>query len=272
MKIDVVVCTYNSEKYLDLCLKGIREVFDVNRLIVVDHHSKDATIAIAKTYDAEIYFETEGYAYALNVGISKTETPIFAIIDSDVALVNGRWVQLLFRKFDDPTIGGVGLKMFSNEPLWRQEYCAFYMRKKNFRDIRGGSWVNAYVIRKKAFGEDFHIPVSLKNANHLYMRDVILRNGFRTDSVDAGDSTHFYSEINKGFLMGEGERDYYGLKGFFQNVVRHSLLSPVKAVLPALAYGDVNVLLENTRYWFDYLKGYLKPERYKNYPKESGLV
>lgn len=262
MKIDVAVCTYNSEKYMDKCLEGIEQAFDVNNLIVVDHHSTDRTIEIAKSHGANIYFEDQGFAYALNLGIDKARTDIFAIIDSDVVLEKGRWVSLLSRKFDDPKIGGVGLRMFSDEPLWRKEYCAYYFHVKDFRQIRGGDWVNAYVIRKKALGPHFHIPNHLKSYNHIYMKDTIIRNGYKTSYVNV-DGTHYYDfHLNKGFWMGAGERSYFGLRNFPVIVVRRVLLSPVKAVPPAIAYDDPNVIFGNTSYWFDFLKGYLRPQKH----------
>jgi len=262
VKIDVAVCTYNSAKYLDACLNGIKQAFDVNNLIVVDHYSTDGTIEIAKRHSANIYFENQGFAYALNLAIQKAQTDIFAIIDSDVVLTKGQWVSQLFRKFENPKIGGVGLRMFSDEPLWRKEYCAYYFHVKDFRQIMSGSWVNAYIIRKKALGSNFHIPNHLKSYNHIYMKDMIIRNGYKTDSVNT-DATHYYDfHLNKGFWMGAGERSYYGLKGFLAIIFRRVLLSPVKAVLPAIAYDDPNVIFGNTRYWFDFLKGYLRPQKH----------
>lgn len=261
MKIDVVVRTYNSAKYLDACFSGIKHVFDVNDLIVVDHNSTDETIAIAKRYDASIYNENQGIAYALDLGISKVHTDIFAVIDSDVVLIKGQWVDLLFRKFNNPKIGGIGLRMFSDEPLWRKKYCAYYFRVKDFRDIKSGTWVNGYVIRKKTLGPHFHIPNNV-GFEHIYTKDAIIRNGYETDFVDT-DGTHYYDfPVNKGFFMGAAERNYYGPKSLFMVVFRRVVLSPFKAILPAISYNDTNVILGNTKYWFDYLKGYLNPRKY----------
>jgi glycosyltransferase involved in cell wall biosynthesis len=263
MKIDVVVRTYNSGKYLDACLKGIREAFNVNRLIVIDHHSTDETISIAKKYDATIYYESQGIGYALGLGISKAETSIFAVIDSDVVLVKGKWVDSLYRKFDNPRIGGVGLRMFSDEPLWRKEYCAYYFRVKDFEGIKSGEWVNAYIIRKKALGRHFHIPDYLRSYEHVYLKDSIIRNGYEIDFVDADGGTHYYDfSGNDGFYLGAGDRLYNGLSNLLRTIFRQALLSPLKSVLPAIAYSDANVILGNTKYWFDYLKGYLDPEEY----------
>lgn len=64
MKIDVAVCTYQSEKYLDECLTSIEKAIPLNRLIIIDHHSTDKTIEIARRHNAEIHFENVGLGYA----------------------------------------------------------------------------------------------------------------------------------------------------------------------------------------------------------------
>lgn len=263
MKIDVLVCTYNSEKYLDSCLSGIERSFPVNRILIVDHHSKDKTLPISRKHNTEIFLENSGRAYALNLGISKVETEIFAIIDSDVVLEKGKWVNEMINKFEhNPRLGGIGLCMFSNEPLWRQKYAAYYQHVRSFRDIKGGTWVNAYVIRKKALGPKFRIPEYLNSFEHVYLKDAIIKNSYEIDSVDA-EGTHFYDwPKNKGYWMGAGQRSYEGLNGFARIVVRQFFLSPIKALMPALAFRDANIIVGNTTYWTQFLIGYLNPAKY----------
>lgn len=66
------------------------------------------------------------------MGIDKAQTDVFARIDSGVVPVKGQRVNLLFKKFDDPEIGSVGPCMFSDEPLRRKEYAAYYQHVRNF--------------------------------------------------------------------------------------------------------------------------------------------
>jgi len=257
--IDIIVPTYNSAKYLDACLLGIKQSFDIGNIIVVDHYSTDDTIKIAKRHNANMYFEDKGLASALNLGIDKVKTEIFAIIDSDVVLTHGKWIDSLFRKFNSSEIGGIGLRVWSDIPLWRKKYAAFYQHTRDFKEIKGGTWVNAYVILKKALGHHFHIPESI-GYTHLYIKDIITKSGYKIDFVDA-EGIHYYDyHENKGVYMGAGERRYFGLRTFPVVIFRHVLLSPLKAIPPAIAYNDPKVIFGNTKYWFDFCRGYLNPK------------
>ena len=52
-KISAVINTKNEAKYLKKCLKSIKNFVD--EIIVVDMHSKDETVAIAKSFSAKVY-------------------------------------------------------------------------------------------------------------------------------------------------------------------------------------------------------------------------
>lgn len=75
IKVDVAVCTYQSEKYLNQCLMSIQKTVPFHKLIVVDHYSTDKTIEIARKYDAEIYFENIGLGHARQVAIEHSNAP-----------------------------------------------------------------------------------------------------------------------------------------------------------------------------------------------------
>lgn len=96
------------------------------------------------------------------------------------------------------------------------------------------------------------------------MKDAIIRNGYKIYAVDENE-THYDHPGNKGFWMRAVQRAYFGfhLKGFFYKFIfRKVLLSPVKTVLPALAYNESNIIFGNSKYWLAFLKGYLRPEKH----------
>jgi glycosyltransferase involved in cell wall biosynthesis len=109
MKVDVIVCTYKSERYLEQCLTSIEQFISLNQLIVVDHYSPDRTIEIAKRHNAVIYYEEYSLGNARQVGINQSKTPIFIFVDSDVVFYDGRWfpraVSIVGEK---AKIGGLG--------------------------------------------------------------------------------------------------------------------------------------------------------------------
>ena len=109
MKIDVVMCTYNSNKRVfPLVLEGIRRAIPLNRLIVVDRHSRDGTVETIKKYfpDALIIRSNANLAYARHIGIRYVETEWFAFIDDD-AIVLPHWFKCLYPFTQHEDVGAV---------------------------------------------------------------------------------------------------------------------------------------------------------------------
>nr|MDO8135272.1 glycosyltransferase family A protein [Candidatus Njordarchaeum guaymaensis] len=110
MKVDVIVCTYKSEKYLEQCLTSIEQFIPLNELIVVDHYSPDRTVEIAKKHNAAVYYEKYSLGNARQVGINHSETPIFIFVDSDVVFYDGKWFPRAVSMVGENTrVGGLGL-------------------------------------------------------------------------------------------------------------------------------------------------------------------
>jgi glycosyltransferase involved in cell wall biosynthesis len=258
--MDVFVRTYNSERYLNQCFLGIEETFG-NRISIVDHHSSDGTLEIAARHGVRVYFDTEGLAEAIQICCEKAETEFFAIIDSDVELKAGSWLSKLNCLMREQNIGGVGLRMYSEEPLWRQKYCKFWLGVNDFTEIMSGDWVNAYVVRKDAV-KNIKVPIELEAFEHVFLKDYILRGGYCLAAVETNCVHHYDFPANKGSWLGAGARIYNGLRGFSYIILNKFFLSPFKAVPPALVYRDPTIIFENANYWFKFLRGYLQPERY----------
>ncbi len=82
MGISVVIHTYNSEKYLEKCLKSVSSCEEI---IVCDMYSTDMTIEIAKRYGAKvIYHKNVGFADpARNYALSYASQNWILVLDSD---------------------------------------------------------------------------------------------------------------------------------------------------------------------------------------------
>ena len=83
--ITCIVHTYNSEKYLDACLKSVSWV---DEIIIVDMYSNDLTLDIAKKYKCKILMhENIGYADpARQYGVENAKNDWILAIDSDELL------------------------------------------------------------------------------------------------------------------------------------------------------------------------------------------
>ncbi|NWG10483.1 glycosyltransferase [Candidatus Bathyarchaeota archaeon] len=58
--VSVIVPTYNSQKTIKQCLQSIKnQTYKEIETIVIDRHSKDQTIQIAKKYKTKLLYVTE---------------------------------------------------------------------------------------------------------------------------------------------------------------------------------------------------------------------
>jgi glycosyltransferase involved in cell wall biosynthesis len=106
-KVDVLVCTFNSASTLFDCLRSAREFLPVRRLIVVDHHSTDATVKIAEQFGAEIHEEDRGLGYSRMLALSLATTEQVVFLDSDVTIVDPGFFLRASRKLQTGRIGAV---------------------------------------------------------------------------------------------------------------------------------------------------------------------
>jgi glycosyltransferase involved in cell wall biosynthesis len=84
----IIIVTYNSEKYLEECLKSIlNQNFKDYEIIVIDNQSHDRTLDIIKKYKKKIDFwkseKDKGIFDAMNKGIKNSRGRIISILNSD---------------------------------------------------------------------------------------------------------------------------------------------------------------------------------------------
>lgn len=163
-KVDVAVCTYQSEKYLDQCLMSIKKNVPFHKLIVVDHYSTDRTIEIAKKHNVEIYFENVSLGYARQIAIEHSNAPFILFVDSDVVFYDDEWFRASVMLFNDEQrkVGAIGVEVPARLPPWRQKYVDFWW--KTIPQIRRPSFSNVYFLRRKAI-EGIKIPNQLELMN-----------------------------------------------------------------------------------------------------------
>ena len=86
MKISVVVNTYNEERNIGRCLESVENLAD--EIVLVDMHSTDKTVEIAKGYQAKIFQHeyTRFVEPARNFALSKATGDWIFLIDADEEL------------------------------------------------------------------------------------------------------------------------------------------------------------------------------------------
>lgn len=88
--ISVVVAVYNTENYLEKCIKSVVEQNDVNcELIIVDDGSEDNSLSICKSFMKNyenirlIIQENSGLSAARNAGLKLAKGRYITFVDSD---------------------------------------------------------------------------------------------------------------------------------------------------------------------------------------------
>jgi len=157
MVLSILICTYNREHFLQLCLDCILEQTKHYsekeiEIIIVDNNSKDDTKKIIENYKSStpiIYYleEKQGLSHARNTGIDIASGNYIAFVDDD-ATINKNWLNSLL----------VGIKTIKADGFGGPIYPRF--------EIECPSWIDkGYFIRK------------FKNTDG-YLNPLVARGGF----------------------------------------------------------------------------------------------
>jgi len=85
--VSIVIPTKNSSKTLERCLASLRnQVYPSTELIVVDNHSFDNTLEIAKRYTNKVYTFSPERSSQINYGVKKSSGKYIYRVDSDFVL------------------------------------------------------------------------------------------------------------------------------------------------------------------------------------------
>lgn len=115
--VSVVIPTKNSSKTLSQCLDSIKnQSYENIEIIVVDNHSTDNTLEIAKTYTNNIYTFSPERSSQINYGVEKSSGKYIYRVDSDFVLqphtiseaVNAaesnNYAAIIIHNTSDPTV------------------------------------------------------------------------------------------------------------------------------------------------------------------------
>ncbi|MBC7081642.1 MAG: glycosyltransferase [Thermoplasmatales archaeon] len=115
-KITVIIPTMNCEKDLEECMLALKnQKFKNFDVLVVDGHSKDNTVAIAKKYGAKVIFDDgKTRASACNKALENVSTPYIAFTDAD-CLPPEDWLEKIIEDFEKYDVASIGGANFSPE-------------------------------------------------------------------------------------------------------------------------------------------------------------
>lgn len=137
MKVSVIICTYNREKFLPDCLESLVQQNsnpNLYEVIIINNNSSDSTDAICQKFIADhaghhlvYHVETQqGLSYARNAGIKLSNGEILCYIDDD-AIAQSNFIEEIIQAFDkNPQMDGMGGKILakfeSQIPAWHNKF------------------------------------------------------------------------------------------------------------------------------------------------------
>jgi glycosyltransferase involved in cell wall biosynthesis len=133
--VSVIMPTYNEEAYVERALKSLREQNVVKaypdkfEFIVVDSHSRDRTVELAKPYVDRVIMAPVGLLTARTMAVQQSVGDIIVSVNADT-FYPPNWLNLMLRPFADlEVVGVIGLRVHAGvlEPLsmW---YSMFFPR------------------------------------------------------------------------------------------------------------------------------------------------
>lgn len=185
-KISVIIPVKNEEKKISRCLEAVfNQTVKPNEVIVVDGHSSDKTVEIAKKFPIKVLYENfHTRAGACEIGVENVTGEFVAFTDAD-CIPSNDWLEKLRIEFDTGIIGvGGSIRNLGNSP-W----------EKSINLAMGTFLGSANSVQGRIFRDKRYVK-SISGCNSLYRREDILKvGGFDVKLITAEDT-----ELNKKLL------------------------------------------------------------------------
>jgi glycosyltransferase involved in cell wall biosynthesis len=151
MEISAVIITYNEERRLEGALKSLAGV--AAEIIVVDCHSTDETVRIARKYTDKVFERTwTNFADQKNFGNSKASHPWILSLDSDERLSPELRAELLELQKGEPEADAFSMPRFVFYlGRWVRHSGWYPDRKVRLFRRDGARWEGEYVHEKLVF-------------------------------------------------------------------------------------------------------------------------
>ncbi len=208
--VSVIVPTKNSEEFIEACLKSIKEQTYKNiELIVVDNHSTDNTISIAKKYTDKVFKKGPERSAQRNYGALISRGLYLIFIDSDMEVTKGVIRSCLSTIQKQKKIGAIIIPEESfGDGFWAQ--CkrlerSFYLgndaieaprfiEKKLFTSITGYD-------ESLIAGEDWDLAIRLKESAKISrIKERILHNEGKLKLGRTLQKKYYYAKQAKAYL------------------------------------------------------------------------
>lgn len=133
MEISVIIVAYNSDEYIENCLKSIVANNDLQsneiEIIIVNNHpttSRYLEMCVSKCYCARLVKNTinNGFGGGNNVGASFATGDILLFLNPDTVFFESVFVEVI-KKFKDPNLGALGCTLVDQYGTFCNSYGYF---------------------------------------------------------------------------------------------------------------------------------------------------
>ncbi len=111
VKVSIIIPTKNNIDVIEKCLTSLQNIDfpqDEFEIIIVDGHSTDGTVEIAKKYGCKVFLENAGtIGYARDLGVKYASGSFVAFTDAD-CVCDRNWINELIRLFNGEKVAAVG--------------------------------------------------------------------------------------------------------------------------------------------------------------------
>src|SRR5438132_10717719 len=200
-KVAIIIRTRNEERWIGRCLKIVfRQSFRDFEVVVVDNHSTDNTVAIARKFPVRVMtIEEFGPGGAINLGIRAVDSEFIACLSAHCIPRDDDWLAALVRNMDQPRIAGV----------YGRQLPFQYSSDLNKRDLLITFGLDHRIQTKDSF---FH------NANSLIRRTVWERLPFDENVTNIEDRAWGKAVTEAGFQIAyEPDAAVYHYHGIHQD-------------------------------------------------------
>ncbi|MGQ0797175.1 MAG: glycosyltransferase [Methanobacteriota archaeon] len=242
-RVSLVMPVKNEARRIESALLALRDqTLRPIEVLVVDGHSLDGTVDLAKTLGARVLFEDYGTrAGACQVGVRNASGDLVAFTDAD-CIPAPDWLETLASNLDAGVVGVGGRIVSEGDTFWQVAVDAALDTT-----IGSANSVQGRMFREKRFVS------SISGSNSLYRRtDLLAVGGFRTDLVTTEDTELNRRLLARGKLLYVPDavirhRHERGLREFARRIFQYGFgrgqsLLPGPPLLMPLAFLSIVVL------------------------------
>jgi glycosyltransferase involved in cell wall biosynthesis len=261
--VDVFIPTYNSEAHLQACISSVMRSLPVKRIVLVDHHSSDGTLEIARRNRCDVVQEEKGLGYARQLSIDLSSTEVFAMVESDLVYDEFDWFKSAINLLKDK-VGAVVAYVPRRSSDTRGGYAEFWSRYTPLQSRRHGFSAGSTLFRKEAVS-GIRVPYFLNAYEDIFIMREMAKRGWSYKTLEVRGTHHsdFESTV-KARWYGANARILYGLEPDDATLLRRHVTLPAMGLVAALGSRRPGIFTWSVAFSANFLLGWSSPAKFSH--------